>query len=180
MSVTSHCSYGKTDVYYAPIHEVGDTRRQRETATVAQILEHIFGPGTALSHREDGSPYIEGCRRPISVSHSATWAAVAVGPEGTAVGIDIEIPRLQLHRVAARVMSPEELDFYTGDEGLLAAWTLKEAAYKCAGQPGLDFRRDIKLPCGGNTIKIAPTGSTLRVEACEAFADGWISLVSAI
>ncbi|MDE6206692.1 MAG: 4'-phosphopantetheinyl transferase superfamily protein [Muribaculaceae bacterium] len=62
------------------------------------------------------------------------------------IGVDIEaIDRAgQLARVAARVLSTEELECYS--DRLVEAWTLKEALYKAAHSPGLDFRSAIHLP----------------------------------
>lgn len=111
------------------------------------MIEAIFGPGTSLAHTDSGAPVLTGRHETISVSHSRTTAAIAVDRDGGNPGIDIEEPRPQLMRVAARVLSARELDAYGGSPDSLAkAWTLKEAAYKCAGVPGLDFRRDIVLP----------------------------------
>lgn len=74
----------------------------------------------------------------VALSHSATHAAAAFHPTRP-VGIDVEGPRNQFARVAAKFVAPEE-------EGLnlRALWGLKEALYKAIGLPGLHFARDLR------------------------------------
>lgn len=177
MNEVEKTCFGDVDVYYTAICPTGECRRDRERSSVRALVDTAFGSDATIGHREDGSPYISGQDRPISISHSQTGAVLAVGRAGSTVGIDLENYRSQLARVAPRILSAQELAYYTGEDGLLAAWTLKEAAYKCAGIAGLDFRRDIVLPCGGQTIKISPADKDLTVIACGSFMGQWISLV---
>lgn len=140
-------SIDSIDIYLQPIASGPEARQIRERAAVAAILEGIFGPGTSLEHTDSGAPVLPRRSETISVSHSRSTAAIAVDRAGGKPGIDIEAPRPQLMRVAKRVLSAAEFDVYvTSLDSLAEAWTLKEAAYKCAGIPGLDFRRDIVLP----------------------------------
>lgn len=119
----------------------------------------------------------------LSVSHSNDLVAVAIDSKYR-IGIDIEQPRDNLRRVLPRVLSPEELSVYGVNEAL-KAWTLKEAAYKVADNPGADFRRDLPLPIAEkeNTIPVAtPEGSaTCIIEFSEAVAiagiSAWLSVV---
>ncbi|MCM1096153.1 MAG: 4'-phosphopantetheinyl transferase superfamily protein, partial [Terasakiella sp.] len=92
-----------------------------------------------------GAPVLEGSRLHISISHSARMAAVAIDP-ARRIGIDIEdLDRgRQIERVAPRVLSAAELESYTGR--LLEAWTLKEALYKIADDPGIDWRASLPIP----------------------------------
>ncbi len=158
----------------------GRTRTEREHAAVGAIIARFFGADAIVGHRDTGAPYLVG-REDISltVSHSRDYAAVAFSAERTA-GVDIEQWREQLVRVAPRVLSESEMAVYgVSSDLLLRAWTMKEALYKAALTPGLDFRRDIMLPphpastaatVGGRpytiiaTLTIAPNTLTLVAE----------------
>ena len=138
--------FGDITLLIAPIdrHE-GDNRPDAERRAVSRLISYAFGPSACLAHRPSGAPYIIGSDVSVSVSHSRGYAAVAYS-SAAIVGVDIEEPRQQLARVAPRVFSDEELALYSSPELLLRAWTLKEALYKAALTPGLDFRKDIRLP----------------------------------
>lgn len=124
----------------------GETRRDAEKRVTMSLIHDALGAGTTLGHHESGAPYVIGSDINISISHSRHYAAIAISA-ASPIGIDIEEQRRQLRRVAHRVMSEAELKSYAiTDPLLLQAWTLKEALYKAALTPGLDFRRDIALP----------------------------------
>lgn len=171
-------------VYLCRIAGCG-SRREEELAAVARLVEAAAGAGCVVSHRDDGSPYVEGKDIEISVSHSRRCAALAVSSRGR-VGVDIEDNRAeQLWRVATRVLSDAELDVYgSGATGAVRAWTLKEAAYKAVAGAPADFRR-ISLPIDDDDIYIymdTETG-TVRAEivwCAEVPEYGWMSVVSAI
>lgn len=140
---------GDISIYFAPINsDDSKSRRQREVQVVTELVEGVFGKDFHIEHTPEGAPFVPGISRPISVSHSRNLAALAVGARaGSRIGIDAEEARMQLARVAPRVLSKRELDQYSQlPDGLLRAWTMKEALYKAAGIPGLDFSTDIVLP----------------------------------
>lgn len=145
--ITWRYEFGDVTIVVSEIPEDGGlSRRERERLAVSEIVRDLFGEDTDIRYTADGAPYIEGSSSLISVTHSRRFAALAVSPT-LPIGIDIEEYRSQLRRVAPRVLSDAELTFYGQDDiGLLRAWTLKEALYKAALTPGLDFRRDINLP----------------------------------
>lgn len=125
----------------------GGTRRERERRAAAHLASTLSGREVTISHNADGAPRVDGAGFNISISHSARTAAVAVDPSHR-IGIDAEDVRgRQLRRVAARVMSYDELAEYGSDDiSLTRAWTLKEALYKAAGVAGADWRNDLRLP----------------------------------
>ena len=130
-------------------------RRMRESEAVARALAELCGPQARKVNDSIGAPHLEIDGKPqeisISVSHSRDYAAVAVSPFGL-FGLDIEQMRGQLEKVAHRVLSPEEFDDYSRlEQGLLRAWTLKEALYKaCRSYAGveIDFAEQLHLPLG--------------------------------
>lgn len=164
------------------------SRRSRETDAVRRLLNVLLGPDANMAHHENGAPYISDLpEMSISVTHSRKVAAVAVctGPD-TMIGIDAEEWRTQLERVAPRILSPEEIEKYSGTEThLLAAWTMKEALFKAALTPGTDFARDINLPMAfeiplGNQAQAVVNGKPYHVifsSPLPEFPETWLTVV---
>jgi phosphopantetheinyl transferase len=77
----------------------------------------------------------------FNLSHSGAHAVVAVARDGVVVGVDVETvrPRTHLARLAARTLTPAQLDAWHGlaaDQQLeffLRGWTAKEAYLKAIG-----------------------------------------------
>lgn len=134
--------------------------REAERAAIASLLNDALGPGATLTHRPDGSPAINIPGIEISISHCRTCAVIVLADRP--VGVDVETHRAQLARVAPRVLSPDELICYR--DCLVKAWTLKEALYKGALTPGLDFRRDLLLPLDGSNTATVLTPQPLQFE----------------
>ena len=158
--IESH-SFGDISLFIAPIlRRDGDSRSEAEHRTVAGLVKFALGPLAEIGHRPSGAPYIIGDDISFSVSHSRSHAAIALS-RSSVVGVDIEEQRQQLARVAPRVLSDDELLEYSTPRLLLQAWTLKEALYKAALTPGLDFRKDIGLPL--------PVGSHMATVECRRY-----------
>lgn len=157
---------GDTKIAVSPIATGPElTRRQAESAAVRTLVDAVIGPDKAIVHNADGAPAIDGSERAISISHSRDYACIAVGDSKTHIGIDIEQQRQQLRRVAPRVLSSEEIEVYAvSDAMLLRAWTMKEALYKAALTPGLDFRRDIRLPLESGSAIALVLGRPYRLD----------------
>ena len=88
-----------------------------------------------LIENEHGKPYAEG-NVFFSVSHSASYAAIAVDSEE--IGLDIEkLPDKDYMKIAERFYHPEELGFVKGSADSARAftrvWTRKEAYLKQSG-----------------------------------------------
>lgn len=157
----------------------GRTRTEREHAAVGDIIARFFGADACVGHRDSGAPYLVG-REDISltISHSRDYAAVAFSAERT-VGVDIEQWREQLVRVAPRVLSESEMAVYSATPALLLrAWTMKEALYKAALTPGLDFRRDIMLPPNPASTDATVAGRPYTIIATLTIAPDTLTLVA--
>lgn len=146
------------------------SRRRAETEAVASLAAAIFGHGAEIRHTPAGAPVLLlpgslSASPAISISHSTTAAVIAVSRSLTAVGVDIELPRANLQRVASRFLRPGETAVH-GDSlpALLRAWTAKEAAFKAAGIAGITLA-DISIDptCASASVpgRNAPT-LTLR------------------
>lgn len=143
----------RTHVYVTPLTESQPRRRSRadETAAIARLITIIFGSEARYTHLPSGAPVLSGLDNPpsISATHGASLAAVAASSLPT-VGIDIEMWRPQLLRVAPRfVTDADTLHAMSQPERLLKLWTAKEAVYKAAHTPGLSL----------TDIAVDPTGA---------------------
>lgn len=137
---------GDCRLYVTAIDSSSANRRQAETEAVGRLVREAFGPDAVVGHHSSGAPYISGKHTPVSISHSRRTACLAVGHDRP-VGVDVEEAREQLRHVAPRILSRAELMVYGKSLSLLLkAWSMKEALYKAALIPGLDFRTDIMLP----------------------------------
>lgn len=116
-----------------------------------------------IGHFANGAPFLFGETSRISLTHTCHLLAVATLPKTpeadlsrfsrrTALGIDAEkLDRTQVIKVRDKFLSDKEKGFINEDdlESNIIAWTAKEALYKAAMTPGLDFCNNItieKLP----------------------------------
>lgn len=116
-----------------------------------------------IEHFQNGAPFLEGYNGRISLTHTSNFFAVASLPKTpeinleffnprAAMGIDAEpIDRQQVLKVRNKFLSEKERLFISSDNLLdnIIAWTSKEALYKSALTPGIDYVNNIvieKLP----------------------------------
>ena len=96
---------------------------------------------------EHGKPYLVNSPYYISLSHSFDYAAVMIS-EDRPVGIDIELVKDKIERVAKKFMSTAELAFIDPEqsvEHLYACWCAKEAIYKLQGKRNVSFLENIRI-----------------------------------
>ena len=139
-----------------PIEKSDQPRSARERDAVGRLIRRLCGEDARLAHTAAGAPYLLGSPLNISISHSRNFAALAWS-HACSFGIDIEEPRPdQLNRVATRFLSDDELSYYSSiPDGLLKAWTLKEASFKALQSGPLDLRRyRLPLSDGNNIISV--------------------------
>lgn len=129
-----------------------------------EMAEQVYCENGRESYREighypDGAPFLFGEQARISITHCDGLYAVATLPSTpevdlahfsrrAAMGIDAErIDRQQVLRLRERFLNEAELCMIPSDdiEQNILAWTVKEAAYKAAFIPGLDFRQQINI-----------------------------------
>lgn len=96
---------------------------------------------------ENGKPYLPYSPYFISFSHSFDYAAVMISKDKE-VGIDIEIIKNKIERVANKFLKEEELSFIEAEhriEQLYVCWCAKEAIYKFQGKKNVSFKDHITL-----------------------------------
>lgn len=140
-----------------PILNPGNGKqRAAELEASASLARRVAGPEAVIDHYADGAPFIPGSPLHISLSHCRSLAVMAVSSEPN-IGVDAEIWREQLHRVAHKFLSPDDMPLWSESQQLLLlAWTIKEAVYKAARTPGLPLI-DIALPHPQSSPMVATT-----------------------
>lgn len=112
-----------------------------------------------VAHTPAGAPLLADSNARISITHTDGMLAVATLPPTpeadltrfsprAAVGIDAErADRSQVLRLRERFLSKAELALTAPEdlEANITAWTAKEALYKAALTPGLDFRTALRI-----------------------------------
>lgn len=96
---------------------------------------------------EFGKPYLVNFDENISLSHSFDYAAVMVSQDKQ-VGIDIELVKSKIERIAHKFMSKAELAFINAGKHtphLYSCWCAKEAIYKLHGKNNVSFLHHIRL-----------------------------------
>lgn len=128
-------------------------RRILARMLLAQALHLVEGwtleRGLAALRREAGGrPWIEGCNRPVSMSHGGRWAVCAVGMPGqTGIGVDVEEIRPLPVDDFRIVFGPQELlairTHPHPHSELIRRWTIKEAVLKARGTGLLEDPRQV-------------------------------------
>lgn len=112
------------------------------------LLRRMMNTDAYIDCRVDssGKPYLANFPHFISLSHSFDYAAVIVSKD-KAVGIDIELIKDKIERIAHKFMSKCELAFISKDriEQLYACWCAKEAIYKLHGKKNISFLDHIRI-----------------------------------
>ncbi len=102
-----------------------------------------------LCYTSGGAPQILGSKDPVYIAVTHTRSRVAILLAERPCGVDMEILSRNFGRVSSRYLSPSESDLATNvipEQLFMAiAWCVKEAAYKYAATPALDFLRDIVI-----------------------------------
>lgn len=95
---------------------------------------------------ENGKPYLANFPQRISLTHSFDYAAVMMSDQGE-VGIDLELVKPKIVRIADKFMKPHELEAIGKDDigKLYACWCAKEAVYKLQGNKGVSFKDNMTI-----------------------------------
>lgn len=167
-----------TPAALAAVEPVKSLGRRAEILTTWAMVAEIFSRDAVIGHAPSGAPFIQGSPAHISISHCADCVVIAVD-DCRVVGIDAEVWRPQLLRVACKFLTPAEAARTTSHLDLLCAWTIKEAVYKAAMIPGLSLC-DILLPERGSNVAkvVGAAGRSFNVVTVELSPCRAITLVT--
>ena len=157
----------------AYVENLNNGKRNLHWLSTRVLLREMLNTNGYIDCRGDehGKPYLVNFPHQISLSHSFDYAAVMVS-EDKPVGIDIELVKEKIERIADKFLSAEEQSFIDTShriEHLYICWCAKEAVYKLQGKRNVSFKDHIKL----NPFPYSAEGSFgARLEAeqlCKTF-----------
>lgn len=109
--------------------------------SIRQLLKVAGYSDSELLYDTNGKPYLTD-NKCISISHSFQYATIIISNEN--VGIDIEMKREKIKRIAAKFCSSKELAVVEeSDNDILALttiWCAKEAMFKMCDSRSLSFK----------------------------------------
>jgi len=121
--------------------------KRAESIAVRILAQHLLGywqlPYLGIEKDSCDKPYLAGYTFPVSVSHTARYAAVIIH-RSQKVGIDIEQIKAKLQKVAPKFLSLREQAFAGNNlETLCICWCAKEVLYKKYGKKNLSLKDEI-------------------------------------
>lgn len=133
----------------AYLDSLSNGKRNLHWLSTRNLLRQMLNTDEYIDCRVDdhGKPYLVNFPHHISFSHSFDYAAVMISQDKP-VGIDIELVKSKITRVAKKFMSAEELTFIDPENTiahLYTCWCAKEAIYKLHGKPNVSFKEHIHL-----------------------------------
>lgn len=127
---------------------------QRAFLSVRMLLKEAGYTDFDLHYDEFGKPYLSpnDCHTEpveVSITHSHHFSAIIIS--GKTVGIDIEMQREKILRIADKFVNEKELDrlqsFDTTDyvKKLTVKWGAKESIFKIRNEKGISFKNHIQV-----------------------------------
>ena len=145
----------------------------------SRLLLHTLLPNAKIKYDANGKPWLHQGNYFISLSHSGKFIALIIS--NFHCGIDIEIIRPKIEKIAPKFLCEKEMEESQGEfrtERLHIYWCVKEAMYKVHGKKNVSLRTDIFVEKVENIIsgKINATlkneNSLEKLEVCyERFND---------
>ena len=136
---------------------------QRAFLSVRMLLQEAGYTDFELHYDAFGKPYFNDGKH-ISITHSHHFSAIIISDE--TVGIDIEMQREKIIRIADKFVNPTELDRLKSlglqdyIKKLTIKWGAKEALYKIRNEKGISFKDHILV----NPFEIQDQKATVILE----------------
>jgi 4'-phosphopantetheinyl transferase len=121
---------------------------QRAFLSVRMLLQEMGYTDFDLHYDEFGKPYFNDGKH-VSITHSHHFSAIIISDE--TVGIDIEMQREKIIRIADKFVNPRELirlqqfDVQDYIKKLTVKWGAKEAIFKIRNEKGISFKDHIQV-----------------------------------
>lgn len=139
------------DGIFEGIKDISHPHKRLQHAAGRRILSALYPdfPIQSICIAPSKKPFLIASDYFFSISHCGNYAAAIVS-QRQQVGIDIEIPKIQIENVQHKFLSGAEKLLVQSWPmpivfALTLAWSVKEAVYKWYGLGGVDFIRDIQL-----------------------------------
>lgn len=118
---------------------------RRGFLSIRHLLHEAGYTDQDLFYTDNGKPHLQDGKY-ISITHSYNFTAIIVSDD-TEVGIDIEMQRDKILRIASRFTPLKEYHTLANDDALIRkltiVWGAKESLYKIYGVKGISFLKHI-------------------------------------
>lgn len=118
---------------------------RRGFLSIRHLLHEAGYTDQDLFYTDNGKPHLQDSKY-ISITHSYNFTAIIVSDD-TEVGIDIEMQRDKILRIASRFTPLKEYHTLANDDALIRkltiVWGAKESLYKIYGVKGISFLKHI-------------------------------------
>jgi phosphopantetheinyl transferase len=119
--------------------------RCRELIGTRHLLNVLLGESVTITKGENGRPMIvEYPDLNISLSHSGDYSAVMLSRVYSRIGIDIQMHRESISKIAPKFMTMEEVQSTSVSQQHFY-WGIKESVFKAWSKGGVDFTNMIKV-----------------------------------
>lgn len=133
-------------------------KKRNEFLALRQCLKNYFGRNPAVHYTADGKPYLQNDYN-ISFSHTDGFAAAIICKENS-VGIDLELFRDRIKRIAHKFLREEEKESILAESEIghmTLYWGAKEVMVKITGDRKLNFINELHV----SPFKYNPDTQTL-------------------
>ncbi len=121
-----------------------DDLHRRGFMSVRHLLKELGYTDFDLYYDEKGKPHLKDGKK-ISITHSFIFSAIIVSEEE--VGIDIEMQRAKILKIASKFTTVEDYRSLEGEAVLIRkltmVWGAKESLYKSFAEKGVSFLQHI-------------------------------------
>ncbi len=143
--------------------------RQREFLSIRKLLNQVGYSDFDLNYDESGKPFLNKKKNSfkpveVSITHSNEFSAIIISNQK--VGIDIEMQREKIIRIADKFVNNKELFLLKNTnieefiKKLTVKWGAKEAVFKIRNEPRISFKDHIWI----NSFEIEDKKTTAVLE----------------
>ncbi len=142
-----------------------------------KYFQSIEDFGFSVKYDQFGKPWPSEKEGYVSISHSKNWLFLSYSTVHLQ-GIDIEQRRIQLLKIAPRILHPDELEFLNSltdqQSALQVFWGAKEALYKAYGRKALEFKTNLRIHAFNELEPGTFEGSIILPEGIKTFILEWL------
>ena len=134
------------DTSLTRLEKMKSESHQKGFLAVRMLLQHLGYSDFDLYYDENGKPHLRSNNRhtepvEVSISHSFDFSCICISTDSF-VGIDIEIMKTKILRIAPRFMDTKHLENLSELDQIEKAtviWGIKESIFKIKNEQGISF-----------------------------------------
>ncbi len=129
-------------------HSAISNAQKRKEHVAGRFVLHYLHPSFPIHEIRPnafGKPYLADHPLQFSISHSGNYVAACLH-HAHEQGIDLQCWTPKVEKIKGKFLSLSEMELCKAHpQGLLLAWTAKEAAFKYLNKQGVDFIQDLPI-----------------------------------